>query len=445
MMNRFAMTFPVRLACCLIALAGAPVGARSAEAWLLSGATVHTVSGETLSPGQVLVRDGKIAEVGKTVQGGDATVVDLSGQHLYPGLIALDTVLGLTEISGVRSTQDTTESGDYTADVESWIAANPDSELIPVTRANGIAYFQPVPQGATVSGQSGLVAVDGWTTEQRTLRKPVALHLYWPGMQLSFGERAERRGEKGKAKSLDEQTKERRAKLRAAADFFDDARAYLKAKEAAASGKTPAPAVVPAWEAMLPYLRAELPIMVHADDIRQIKAAVEWASSNQFKMILTGGRDAWMAADLLAAKKVPVVYAHIFTLPARDSDPYDVYFRAPALLHKAGVQVTFSQGATSFDAALTKNLPYCAAQAVAFGLAEEEALKGITLYPAQLMGVGDRLGTIQPGKEATLFAADRNILDLRATVKHLWLAGKEVSLENRHTRLFEKYKNRPKP
>ncbi|HXU79072.1 MAG TPA: hypothetical protein VN794_21015, partial [Methylomirabilota bacterium] len=264
-MNRSSMPLKLAVLVCLFA-AGV---ARAADALLLSGATVHTVSGETLSPGQVLVRDGRISEVGKTVQAGDAKIVDLSGQHLYPGLIALDTVLGLTEISGVRSTQDTTESGDYTADVESWIAANPDSELIPVTRANGIAYFQPVPQGATVSGQSGLVAVDGWTTEQRTIRKPVALHLYWPGMQLTFGERAERRGEKGKAKSLDEQAKERRAKLRAAAEFFDDARAYLKGKDAAAKGSLASPAVVPAWEAMIPYLRGELPIMVHADEIRQ--------------------------------------------------------------------------------------------------------------------------------------------------------------------------------
>jgi imidazolonepropionase-like amidohydrolase len=440
------MPVPVRLAFfVLISALASSVSARAADVLLLTGATVHTISGETLSPGQVLIRDGKIAQVGKSVQGGDAKVIDLSGQHLYPGLIALDTVLGLTEISGVRSTQDTTESGDYTADVESWIAANPDSELIPVTRANGIAYFQPVPQGATVSGQSGLVAVDGWTTEQRTIRKPAALHLYWPGMQLDVGTRAGKKGEKAKSKSLDEQAKERRAKLRAAADFFEDARAYLKAKDAAAKGSAKAPVPVPAWEAMIPYLRGELPIMVHADEIRQIKSAVEWATTNKFKIILAGGRDAWRVADLLAGKKIPVVYTHTFTLPARDSDSYDVHFKAPAVLHKAGVQVSFSQGATSFDAALTKNLPYCAAQAVAFGLPEEEALKGITLYPAQLMGVSDRLGTIEPGMEATLFSSDGNIFDLRASVNHLWLAGKEVSLENRHTRLYEKYKNRPKP
>src|SRR5215831_10085941 len=152
----------------------------AAQTLLLSNATIHTISGETLSPGQVLIRDGKISAVGPTVPGDGAQRVDLSGQHIYPGLIALDTILGLTEIGAVRSTQDSTEVGDYTPEVESWIAVNPDSELIPVTRANGVAFFEPVPEGGIVSGQSGLVCVEGWTVEQRTIKKPIALHLFWP-------------------------------------------------------------------------------------------------------------------------------------------------------------------------------------------------------------------------------------------------------------------------
>ena len=151
-----------------------------------------------------------------------------------------------------------------------------------------------------------------------------------------------------------------------------------------------------------------------------------------------------MVADLLASNNVPVVYAQTFAQPARDTEPYDVHFRAPEVLRQAGVQVAFSIGADSFNASLVKNLPYSAAQAVAFGLPAAEALKGLTLYPAQLAGVADRLGSIETGKEATLFAADGDILDLRAHVKRMWLAGKEVSLENRHTRLYEKYKNRPR-
>src|SRR5258706_2612205 len=248
----------------------------SAATILLTGATVHTISGETFSPGQVLIKDGKIAAVGKTVPSNGAETVDLTGKHLYPGMIALNTVLGLTEISGVRATQDTTEVGDYTPDVESWISVNPDSELIPVTRANGIAYFEPVPQGGIVSGQSGLVAVDGWTTEQRTIRKSLALHLFWPGMELDTTPK-ERARANPKFKSVEEQAKERRARLRATDDFFEEAKAYAKARDAATKGKASLPDRIPAWEAMLPYVAVELPIMVHADEIRQINAAVNWA------------------------------------------------------------------------------------------------------------------------------------------------------------------------
>jgi len=184
--------------------------------------------------------------------------------------------------------------------------------------------------------------------------------------------------------------------------------------------------------------------MIHADEIRQINASVTWAATNHYKIILAGARDAWMAADLLASNRIPVIYAHTFTQPVRDTEPYDVHFTTPEVLRKAGLQVVFSTGSDSFGAALIQNLPYSAAQAVAFGLPEEDALKGLTLYPAQLAGVADRLGSIEVGKEATLFAADGAILDIRSHVQRMWLAGKEISLENRHTRLYEKYKNRPR-
>ena len=166
-----------------------------------------------------------------------------------------------------------------------------------------------------------------------------------------------------------------------------------------------------AWEAMLPYVNGKLPLMIHADEVRQIKSAVHWAATNHYKMVLAGGRDAWMAADLLASNKVPLVYVHTFTQPVRDTESYDVHFAAPELLRKAGVQVAFCNGLGTMDAALTKNLPYYAAQAVAFGLPADEALKGITLYPAQIAGVADRLGSIETGKEATLFAADGDLFD----------------------------------
>jgi imidazolonepropionase-like amidohydrolase len=420
----------------LLGLHAEPAGA---ESLLLSNAIVHTVSDATLTPGSVLVKDGKIEAVGAQLAAPGVKVIDLQGQHLYPGLIALNSALGLSEIEAVRSTQDTTESGEgYQPDVQSWIAVNPDSEIIPVTRANGITHTEPVPQGGVVAGLSGLVAFDGWTVEQMTIKHPTALHVYWPSMELDTRLK-ETFKDPSKFKSLEDQAKERQAKLKALDDFFLEARAYAKAR---AAGNCE---LNPPWEAMLPVVRGEIPIAVHAHELRQIKAAVKWAQTNDYKIVLEGGRDAWQVADLLAARQIPVVYEATWAPPGKDSDRYDVNFRAPEVLRKAGVKVVFSNGADSFNTAMAKNLPYAAAQSVAFGLPESDALKGLTLYPAQLLGVADRLGSIQVGKEATFFVADGSILDIRAKVKRMWIAGKEVNLASRHTRLYEKYRNRPLP
>ena len=416
-----------------------------AENLLLKNAVVHTVSSGTITNGEVFVQNGKIVQVfdstgkDRKIIPTDTKEIDLRGLHLFPGMIALGTDLGLIEIEAVRATRDTTEVGDYTPDVESWIAVNPDSELLPVARANGVAYVEPVPSGGVVAGQSGLIALDGWTPEQMAIKKPATLHIYWPDMALDMTPK-ERTADKSKWKSPDDQAKERRIKLKSLEDFFEEAKAYAKAKAAGGKNNLPSPKKVPAWEAMLPYVRGELPITVHADDVREIKAAVAWATANKFKIILSGARDAWMVADSLATNQIPVIYKYVFSLPARETDSYDTPFKAPAILQKAGVTVVFSTGGAS----LVKNLPYHAAQAVAFGLPEAEALKGITFYPAQLMGVANRVGSIEAGKDATFFAADGNILDLRTNVKRMWIGGKEVSLESKHTRLYEKYKNRPK-
>ncbi len=338
--------------CCTLAMSLVLSGVFSsfAETILLTGATVHTVSGPTLGPGQVLIKDGKIAAVEKVIKAKADRVVKLDGQHLYPGLIAASTSLGLVEINAVRATRDASEVGEYTPDVQSWIAVNPDSELIPVARANGITHFLPVPSGGIVAGQSGLMSVDGWTTEDMTVKKPVALHVFWPNMELNTTPREEFK-DKSKWKSLEDQAKERREKIKALEDFFEEARAYAKAREAGGKNGLPAENVVPAWEAMRPYVRGDLPLMVHADDERQIKAAVQWAATNSYKIIVTGGRDAWKLAGLLATNQVPVIFERIYnqasglsSTPARDTYRYDVYFAAPATLHQAGVKVIFSEG-----------------------------------------------------------------------------------------------------
>ncbi|NBV23240.1 MAG: hypothetical protein EBS05_15135 [Proteobacteria bacterium] len=418
--------------------------AATPETVLFSGATVHTVSGETLAPGFVLTRGPKILSVTKTAPAEKTDrSVDLKGLHLFPGIILPTSSLGLTEIPAVRATQDTTETGSYTPDVRAWLAVNPDSELLPVARANGITHALVLPQGGVVSGQSGLVSLSGWTTEEMTIKAPVALHVFWPAMHLNVTPKEFARSN-SKAKSPEDQAKERTKRIKELDDFFTEAEAYTKGQSAPAKDAKPA-AKVPAWEAMLPFVRGELPLIVHADDVRQIKAALVWAEQRKYKIVIAGGQDAWRVAGELAAQKVPVVYEATFDQPTRDTDSYDAQFKGATLLHKAGVKVLFSMGLGSMSAAFARNVPYSAAQSVALGLPEAEAVKGLTLYPAQVLGVADRLGSLEAGKETTFIACDGHILDLRANVKRMWIAGREVSLDSRHTRLYEKYQSRPVP
>ena len=442
--------FKFQISALLLALNLLTAISARAETILFQDATIHTVSGETLAPASVLVRDGKIISVSSNIAARVDRVENLKGLHLFPGLILPTSSLGLSEIAGVRSTLDLAEVGAYTPEVAAWQAVNPDSELIPVTRANGITHALVLPMGGVISGSSGVITLNGWTPEQMTIRRPAAMHLFWPNHSLDTTPK-EFSSDPGKWKSPDDQAKERQKKLQELDTFLAEARAYAKAKAAATNANanpnasTKSFATIPAWDAMLPVLSGQLPVMIHADDARQIKAALRWAETNHFKIIIAGGLDAWRIADQLAKQKVPVILEHTFTQPARDSDAYDANFRAAAVLHKAGVPFAFSEGPGAWPVTRARNLPYAAAQAVAFGLPEAEALRAITLNPARILGLADRLGSIEVGKDATFFAATGSILDLRTQVKRLWIDGKEVSLESRHTRLYDKYRNRPKP
>ena len=402
-----------------------------AKRTLFTNAVVHTVSGPVLSPGFVLIDGDTIEAVGpaeKQPGTGKTQVVNLKGQHLFPGLIAPTTALGLMEIAAVRATIDTSEVGAYTPEVKSWLAVNPDSELIPVARANGITHFLPVPQGGTVTGQSGLMATIGWGYENMLRHSPVALHLFWPSMNINPA-----------ADDAKKQAKERDKRLKKIDDFFEEARAYAKSQSA------PGHEGVPAWDAMLPWVRGEKPLIIHANSRHQIESALDWTAKRGWTPIIAGARDAWQIAGRLAKANAPVIFEHTFTLPTRDFDRYDAQFRAAGILHEAGVKVAFSEGLARFAASNARNLPYSAAQSAAHGLPRAEALKGITLNTAEILGVAKRLGSIEAGKEATFFTANGDILEIRTQVKQMWIAGKKVNLDNRHNRLYKKYRNRPKP
>ncbi|MBL9173237.1 MAG: amidohydrolase family protein, partial [Verrucomicrobiales bacterium] len=280
----------------------------------------------------------------------------------------------------------------------------------------------------------------GWTVEELVVNRSAGLHVFWPSFTLDTTPK-ERAANPDDWKSPEDQAKERDKKLRELDDFFSEAEAYARAKSAKGTNDL---RPVPAWDAMLPVLRGEIPIVLHADEYRQIHSAVNWAVRRKYRAVLAGGRDAARLAPLLSTNRIPVAYEHVFTLPPRDVDPYDVQFSAPAVLQQAGVKVAFCGGVGESGASSIRNLPYAAAQAMAFGLPREEALRGLTLYPAQILGIADRLGSLEPGKDATFFVADGDILDLRTHVKRMWISGQEVSLESRHTRLYDRYRNRPK-
>ena len=401
----------------------------------LVGATVHTVSGADIPDGIVLLRGGKIAAVGKVVAiPADAARVDLRGQHLYPSMIDPNTTLGLVEINSVKGTVDLAEIGKVNPDIRTEVAVNPSSEAIPVTRANGILVALVAPGGALLRGTSALMRLDGWTWEEMTIKAPVAMHVVWPKMSIPT------RWWEPK-KTEDEAKKEKEEALKDIKTALESAKAYMKAKRAAEKGDAPRPDVDTKWEAMIPLLEGKIPLMVEADDIRQIKDVVAWAEKEKIPVIIAGGRDAWRVAELLVKKHVPVIQGPVLSVPAREDEPYDTAYAAPARLHKAGVLTAFSTGSASN----IRILPYQAGMAAAFGLPKDEALKGVTLYPARILGVEDRLGSIDVGKDATLFTTDGDPLEMRTQVLAAWIDGRPVSLDNRHTRLYEQYKARPLP
>lgn len=409
-------------------------GAARAESLALTGATVYTISGKPIPNGTVLISEGRVTGVGVNISASGFRAIDLSGMNLYPGLIDAASILGLDEISAVRSSVDSREVGDYTPEVASWVSINPDSELIPVARANGIAYSHVMPGGGVIAGQSAVIQSSGWTIEDMATESSAGLVINWPGLSLNVSP--------NEKKSMKDQDRERKQRVRELNSFFDQAEAYAKARAAASQSVEK----VPSWEAMIPFVNSEKPIFVYAAEIRQIKSVIKWAAERSLsRVVLVGGRESWKVSEELATAGMPVVFDTVFSVPGGIERSYDQQYAAPGILSEAGVQIAFGVTGWRGDAASqSRNLPYEAAQAVAFGLNRESALTALTLDAARILGVGESLGSIEIGKVATVIAVDGDILDIRSNVKRMWIEGEEVSLESRHTRLNEKYKNRPR-
>jgi len=400
----------------------------------LTGATVHMVSGDNLEAATVLFAKGKIVAIGHNLALPDSTqTLDVTGKHIYPGLISANTEIGLVEVSAVRATRDYAETGDINPNVRAEVSFNPDSELLPVTRANGITLALSMPAGGLISGTSALMMLDGWTWEDLTLKAPVALHVNWPDMRLQ----PERPG----GKSRKEQKAALDKKLERLKDAFRQARAYRKARSAEKSGAAIHDSDL-RWEAMLPALDKQIPVIVHADDILQIEAAVDWAVAEDIRLVILGGYDAWRVTDLLKEHQVPVVVAGTLRLPERRWEAYDLPFTVPNKLYEAGISFCIASDGGPFESAHERNLPYHAAMAAAYGLPKDEALKAVTLYPAQILGVADQVGSLEKGKDATLIVTDGDPLEIETRVEREFIQGREIDLHSRHTQLYEKYREK---
>lgn len=394
----------------------------------LTNAVIHPVSGDVIDRGTVVFDKGKIVALGKEVAVPEgAEKIDLEGKHVYPSLFDAWTDIGLVEVNSVRATVDVQESGQINPNVKAIVAVNPDSEIIPVTRSNGVLLALTAPHGGLIAGKSAVIQLDGWTWEEMALLPEAAMHLEWPRVARgrSFDDEEE------PATKPDEVV----TKLR---QTFADARAYAASRKADPSYPLDA-----RWEALQPVLAGKLPVVIHADELIAIQAAVAFADQEKVKVILHGGYDAPRCASLLKKHEIPVVVAGIYRVPRRRGDDYDAPYALPARLHEAGIKFCISS-AGRFGASNVRNLPYHAATAAAYGLPPEEALRSITLSPAEILGVSDRVGSLAAGKDATLIVTTGDPLETATQVTAAYIQGRSVDLTDRHKRLWKKYEEKYK-
>ena len=396
---------------------------------------MHPVSGAAYS-GTVVVRDGVIEAAGPSVatpQG--AQVIDARGLHVYPGLFNAWTVLGLVEIDAISATVDQTELGD-TPHLLAVEGVHPASEIIPVTRENGITHALTAPGGGPWAGQASVILLDGWTVEEMEVEKSVGVVVEWPSLatrEFDFSTFSVQEKKFSEAKRDYDRT------VAELGDWIEAARQYDHARSNAGSGA--AVEQDHALEAVASVARGELPLLVVADRARAIRDAVAFAEEHGLRLVVASGRDAAKEVDLLAEKQVPVILNSVQALPVEEDDPYDGPFAAPGELDRAGVAIAFG----TFDSSSARVLPYEAATAVAFGLEREAALRALTLGAAEILGLDDRLGSIEPGKWANLIVTDGDPLEVRTAVRHVIVRGRDVDLSNRHSRSYELYSSRPAP
>lgn len=427
------------LALAAVTLVAAPAAAQDGTTYAVRGATIHTVSAGTIENGTIVMRDGRIIAVGgaDTQIPAGAEIIDGTDKHVYPGMVDAFSRLGLTEIGSVSATNDQSEMGDWNPHLMAYQAVHPASEHIPVARANGITHTLAAPGGGTISGQAALINLDGWTVEEMEIERSAAMVISWPGLGggRGFGGFGGFGGGGGGNRSFQQRLDQYEEEIAEIDEWFTAAEHY---KQAVDSGSDRVQRDLQ-LEQLARVLDGSLPVIVQANDRRQIESAIEFAEKWSLNLILAGAREARDVKETLAERGIPVILGPTQRTPNGTDAPYDEPNTLPGELAAAGVEIAFA----TFNSADSRTLPYEAANAVPFGLSQDAALEAITLGPARILGVGDRLGSLDVGKMGNVIVSDGDPLEITTEIEYVFIQGVPVDLDNKHRRLWEKYRSRP--
>lgn len=423
-MIRSKTTIPLLLILGLMGMASAQ------DRYAIRNAQIITVSGNTIDQGTVLIENGLITGAGTRVSvPRGSEVIDGRGLRVYPGLFNSDTQIGLTEIGAVGVTNDYQDLGDYMPQLLAFSAFHIESEHIPVARVDGITHVFTRPSGGVISGQGALMHLAGWDHEEMEIDRHGGLMLRLPSLMGGGGRRG-RGGARGYTQAKEEFDKTvAEVKL-----LFDKARHYGEGK---ADGLVTT--VDRQLEALLPVVSGDELVVIEADSHVDIEEAVKFAQEEKLNYVILGARDAWKITDFLRENNVRLILGPVQVLPTREDYDVNLRYKVPGMLHEAGIQFAMSTGGSS-DA---RTLPFEVGNAVAQGLPYDVALRSMTLTPAEFFGISDRLGSVDEGKVANLVVTDGDILEYQTHIRYVFIKGKPISLESKHTKLYEKYRARP--
>jgi len=402
------------------------------EKILLVNGFLHVGNGETLQSALIGIEKGKITliknSLAYTIEPKEwDTIIQLNGRHIYPGFVAPNSTLGITEIDAIRATVDFDEVGTFNPHVRSQIAFNAESKVISTVKTNGVLLTQATPRGGIISGSSSVMALEGWNWEDATVLKDDGIHLNWPE-SIDRGKWWEGDAKIEKSKNYDEKKREIYA-------FFKMAEAYASTNK---NDKKDA-----RFEAMRNCFQGKQRVYIHANEIQQLVDIIDF--SKEFKLafpVIIGGYDAYLIPRKLADAKIPVMLVRTHSLPENENDPVDLPYQLPYLLKQGGVKFCI-QNEGDMEAMNARNIPFLAGTAMAYGLKEEEAVSAVSLWSCEIMGIGDTYGSIEKGKSATLFVSDGNALDMRTNNLFLGMIdGKFITLDNTQKALFEKYQGK---